>query len=475
MPEEKLEEYGAFNISLVVDLPLFIDPFLLFQSKKGRYQELHAAMITYLRYLRDEASIALRSNARLRHLYCFPEITQNWLGFSLESNRGRGLGMDFATALAENLDGIFESFGDEEITRGTHLEKLCLIKEGVGRDMISDFTTNLIKGFLCEYTQEFSVQNLDESSTDHFSVSHAGFDYGFGRWYSKTFVLPKFGNHYVLLTPKDILSKDDTWINKTDFVREYNDIPTAIPNEELRDRIDAYFQSVLPPNPSAKEAAHAVQRTALKFPELIDYYIRFKENRGSEAELRSTDKVGASFTLFVEQARQLVRVLETQSDFYKEPLTSKEAARSKVLFLKDVIENKGGHRLFYSKGQPIKREEDLQILYRLVWHGTKFDVSREVNDGRGPADFKISHGATDKTVVEMKLASNRSLKRNLQKQAELYQKASDAESALKIILFFDEHEERRTIAILKELGLDKSKDIFLIDARSENKPTGSTA
>ena len=135
-------------------------------------------------------------------------------------------------------------------------------------------------------TQEFSVQNLDENSTDRFSVSHAGFDYEFGRWHSKTFVLPKFGNDYVLLTPKDILSKDDTWINKTDFVREYNDIPTAIPNEELRDRVDAYFQSVLPSNPSAKEAAHAVQRTALKFPELIDYYIRLKEDRGSEAELR---------------------------------------------------------------------------------------------------------------------------------------------------------------------------------------------
>ncbi len=27
-----LEEYGAFNISLLNDLPLFIDPFLLFNS-----------------------------------------------------------------------------------------------------------------------------------------------------------------------------------------------------------------------------------------------------------------------------------------------------------------------------------------------------------------------------------------------------------------------------------------------------------
>ena len=27
---ESLEQYGAFNVSLVSDMPLFIDPFLLF-------------------------------------------------------------------------------------------------------------------------------------------------------------------------------------------------------------------------------------------------------------------------------------------------------------------------------------------------------------------------------------------------------------------------------------------------------------
>jgi len=39
--ETDLEQYGAFNISLVADLPLFIDPFLLFNSKKKKYQQLH--------------------------------------------------------------------------------------------------------------------------------------------------------------------------------------------------------------------------------------------------------------------------------------------------------------------------------------------------------------------------------------------------------------------------------------------------
>ena len=36
---EKLAEYGAFNISLINDMPLFIDPFLLFGSKNPEYKK----------------------------------------------------------------------------------------------------------------------------------------------------------------------------------------------------------------------------------------------------------------------------------------------------------------------------------------------------------------------------------------------------------------------------------------------------
>lgn len=34
---EVLEGYGAFNVSLVNDLPVFIDPFLLFNSDQTEY------------------------------------------------------------------------------------------------------------------------------------------------------------------------------------------------------------------------------------------------------------------------------------------------------------------------------------------------------------------------------------------------------------------------------------------------------
>ena len=46
-----VEKYGAFDISVISDLPLFIDPFLLFNSKKPAYRKLHEEIIRYLRFV----------------------------------------------------------------------------------------------------------------------------------------------------------------------------------------------------------------------------------------------------------------------------------------------------------------------------------------------------------------------------------------------------------------------------------------
>jgi hypothetical protein len=144
--------------------------------------------------------------------------------------------------------------------------------------------------------------------------------------------------------------------------------------------------------------------------------------------------------------------------------------------MKDVIENKGGHRIFYdTRGKPVRNETDLHILYRLTWFATTFDVRREVNDGRGLVDFKVSKGAFDKTLVEFKLASNTQLERNLQKQVSIYQRASDAKSAIKVIFYFTRNELNKVNRILKKLKLEKDKNVVLIDARKDNKPPGSKA
>jgi hypothetical protein len=60
--------YGAFDISLVADLPLFVDPFLLFASRKPEYRKLHDGIIDDLphRSLPVSASIGASTVARTR-------------------------------------------------------------------------------------------------------------------------------------------------------------------------------------------------------------------------------------------------------------------------------------------------------------------------------------------------------------------------------------------------------------------------
>ncbi len=192
-----LRQYGAFNISVVSDLPLFVDPFLLFNSHNPEYQELHASILKYLVYLRDKAGTDL-DPAMIANLYQFKEVKQNWLGFTQLGNGGSGLGASFATALHASLNSILLNFG-REVTADSHLEKLCLIRGGVGRDNISDFTTNLIKSYLCEYTQAFANEYIRPDDCAEVAVSRARFNYTTESWETIRYVLPIVGGDYVLL------------------------------------------------------------------------------------------------------------------------------------------------------------------------------------------------------------------------------------------------------------------------------------
>lgn len=313
---EKLGSHGAFNVSLINDLPVFIDPFLLFNSDKEQYRDLHESIIRYLTFLRDMSDGGPIHPGLLRHWFLFPEVKQNWLGYSRVGNSGAGLGKDFAAALNDSLSTIFRNFGSEQITKGSHLEKLCLVKDGVGKDSISDFTTNLIKGYLCEYTQAFALAHLDPSRTKSIQVPHASFNYTTRRWSNGSYVLPFIDGDYVLLTPKDILTKDEAWINKHDIVGDFDEIVAAIPNAELRGQVNDFYLRQIPSRPSRRDLDQAASSAIRKYPELIDHYIRFKEDNGDRAVALSDLKIQETETIFIDQVKRLVDQLRNGSAFY---------------------------------------------------------------------------------------------------------------------------------------------------------------
>lgn len=467
-----IEKYGAVNISLINDLPLFVDPFLLFNSKKKEYQKIHNEIIRYLLFLQEQAEKSESlSLGMMSSWYKFSEIKQNWLGFSLDGNDGRGLGKDFASNLYDGLKTIFSDFGKETVTKSSHLEKLCLISPLVGRDKISDFTTNFTKKYILEYSQRFAKKYLRNWQYKKFNVPKVEFNYETHTWIAREYLLPCYDSDYVLLTPRDMLTRDETFINRNDMIGSLQSIVPSIQDSGLRFQLNQYLKDILKEKKKISKAdkERAVTSLIQSNPKIIDYYIKYKEENKEEASSISKQLVEQVKTLFNTQLQELAQLLYSNTDFYKKEPSSYEEAYKRVQYLKSVIEDMDGYRIFYLNGKPIKRENDLQIMYRLVWYATQFDVNREVNNGRGPVDYKVSKGSKNSALVEFKLASNTKIKKNIQNQVEIYKKANCTERAIKVILYFTDQELNNVKNVLNELELSDCKDIVLIDARNNKK------
>lgn len=469
-----VEAYGALDISLVCDNPAFVDPFLVFANSK--YKSLHDFIVDYLKFLK---SLSLKeeklSSGNFKHYYKFPEVKEAWLGYSVGGNAGLGLGKDFAESLYKNLHKIFSQFGDEKITESSHLEKLCLVEDGVGVDKISDFTINLIKGYLLDYTQTFAKKYINKKYLAEFSIRKVNFDFGKGVWTDERFILPMLEREnkkeFVLLIPREILTKEDTWISKNDFLNNDTAIFNTIANDELRAKINKFFFDNLATkfnkkkqpgkDYSKKSKKNALLKTITEFPEVLDYYIKYKEENKDDALKRHVAE--PEFVNFFSDASALKNELEKEK-FKK--LTSFDDCVTRILFFKQKLESNSND--LYFKDKPLQ-EKHLRLMFKNVTYGALFDYNSEVNNGRGPIDFIVSYGSQDKTGLELKLASNKKLRQNLLNQGKVYQDDSNLKHVIKIIFYFSDQELETVNRVLN--GINKSvdnKEIFIIDCRKKD-------
>jgi len=470
-----IEEYGALDISLICDNPAFVDPFLIFANPE--FSKLHNNIIDYLKYLRD---LSIKNGGQnlstgdFKHYYKFPEAKQAWLGYSVSGNSGLGLGVDFAKSLYVNLNKLFSKFGKEEITEASHLEKLCLVEEGVGVDKISDFTINLIKKYLLEYTEKFSKQYLNKKYIAKFAIKKVEFDFQSGMWNDASFDLPfielKNKKEFVLLVPKKILAKKDTWISKNDFLENDTAIFGTIENDELRTKINKYFYDNLllkydkdgkqERDYSKKSRANSLAKTVLEFPEVLDYYIKFKEKKKDEAlKLHTAD------TEFINFNHDTIVISKDFSEKKYGKLTSFDDCVDRLSFFKNTLESNS--KILFVKEKPLP-EKQLKLMFKMATYKSLFNYDTEVNNGRGPIDFIISFGSQDKIGLELKLASNKKLKQNLLNQTEIYKLDSSLKHVIKTIFYYSNEERDRVNNILREVNKQAdNKEIFLIDCRKK--------
>ena len=488
---EILKSYGAVDISLICDVPLFVDPMLIFNSDNERYTELHNNIIHYFYFLYTKAAQGLTPK-EIDAWFNFSEVPNNWLGYSLRGNKGLALGKKYANFLYDNIAFAIDT---HSISKSTHIEKVMLLYEGSGKDKISDLTVNLIKGFLCEYTETFALKHIKKEFLEKFPVDKAYFNYDTESFISKEFTLPYIYNEdnkkeYVLLTPYDILREDEPAINKKDFLNSYDRIRTVIENVSLRAYVNNYIGLAVRryeenqrknKRPIKEKSIEKVEKQAFEevvkeHPELYDYYIKLRETDTDEIRLQCLDELNTQLNKLFVASKNMIALFESKNYQRNEMLTAREEAKQRIKFFKHIIEDCDGYKNLYVKGVQIAQENDLQRLFRFVWYGTTYKVDAESNNGRGQTDFIISKGQANQNIVEFKLASNSRLA-HVFTQVKIYEAANCADGSLIVIFYFSEEEQVYAEQVIKDAGYEEMIDdaIFLIDCRNDNKISASKA
>lgn len=128
------------------DIPLYLDPFLLWRSPSQQDQSLHEGMLNAFNYIGTLAKSGKRDEA-LHTLIRASECDEVGLGNSV-SRTGKRIGLK----MAEEILNLFERLPHYSTIGCRHIEEIQLYVDGISKDRISDLACNFLKSFLVDFT-----------------------------------------------------------------------------------------------------------------------------------------------------------------------------------------------------------------------------------------------------------------------------------------------------------------------------------
>ena len=271
-----LKGVSQYEVDFVIprigmDIPIGIDPFLLYKSRDPFFCKIHEILLKAFNYGIQHVRKNKLNDAR--HLFKFPEVSEIGFGYSKAGKEGSGVGK-YLTEL------IIETLADSPALaeRGIkHIEEMQLVSVNIGPDRISDIAANLLKKFLIDYTQkQCEIWNIPLVSG--VPVEHI-FDPNNLTWYDSYCDLPisPFNKTPILLVPRRIV-RAFPWINYEDYYRmEFSAFLRA---KKVHARLDMQIKK----KPAQKQSKKQVVSITRNEIERIDRYVSNKEKAVSEAQ-----------------------------------------------------------------------------------------------------------------------------------------------------------------------------------------------
>lgn len=128
------------------DIPLYVDPFLIWRSPSQQDMALHGVLLTSFNHLGQLALTGSMEDA-VGALVAAIECDEVGLGTS-KTRQGKRIGR----AKAEEILTIFRRIPHYATHGLSHIEELQFFVEGISKDRISDFACSFLKSFLIDFT-----------------------------------------------------------------------------------------------------------------------------------------------------------------------------------------------------------------------------------------------------------------------------------------------------------------------------------
>lgn len=328
-------------------------------------------------------------------------------------------------------------------------------------------TANLLKNRIITYTQR--ICNIYGIPMVKVKLQNAYFDYKFQTWCGDVVELPV--NPYkndspILLTPTSFLNVLPE-INASDFCETI----------DLAERLRNDFNYEVDKNLDKQ----TISKIALENYDLVKEYINIVEKR----EVNSFGDLMKKTLRYVWY--ELSKEITTKNKFkFGSVLTDKDfyaQINEFVLYYKNFVELRSGYKLLWNENRTAARsEEDVQLLFKGILdehcRASNIDLTREVNQGMGPVDFRFSSGYVNRVLLEVKLAKNSKFWNGLKKQLPQYLKIDSCKKGIFLVLVFTDKDVDRIKEIeniRKDICEYYSVDIkiIVVDARVDNKLSAS--
>lgn len=444
----QLVEKGVYDGFLDQDSKLHIDPMLL---KNSTILEFRDAYDTFIKYfdrfytLQPHIQIRNKSDRFFRTMvknFTFPELANTGLGYSTARVGGSGISGKIAENLANSsLDIIGAGIQDREIFALMHF-----LEDGIGADRISDMTIHILSQKFLDYTRRV----CNELGLANASYMNNG--------------LPYYNSSPIYFIPESFLTelKMAHDITDIDYVASYNNT--------LRHKVCMAIQGNWKDfeNMTKSEFRRIVYHNQVAYREFIQYV---KNMRTTGYDFRKDRNGEYGNLVFDEFIRDNPIDFSVSFEKKSEAEYVYEIARKICLHFKHLVEDCRMYRLMLEKGESLKRETDWQHMLFMVassyLEGGKYnvDVSLEADSGAGELDFKFSHGAFAKTVVEVKLSDNPKLLSGYEKQLPKYLNAERGDHGLFLVIEINKENKQMRDLRNKKINFTETYEIIFVDAK----------